>query len=111
MTRSILALLSAAALMIGSIAPTYARSHSPAYCHEYARHAMSDDSGAWIIIPAIVIGAAAGYGIGAAVAGLSLSAGTVAGGATGATVGVFGTSHHQQRVYEEAYAACRAGHI
>lgn len=83
------------------------------YCREYAWHQANQGRGIGgalpLVVPLAVLGAGVGAIAGVAISGLAIGTGAAVGGGSGAIIGAAADLHgDSRRVYDEAYAECRA---
>lgn len=109
MNRSKMVVAALVAFMaLGAIAtPSEARSR--AYCAAYARDVANHRAGVPQVLGGAVGGAIAGGLLGAVIGGHhSVQTGLIAGGVTGGVLGGAYASDRWHRIYNNAYANCRA---
>jgi len=88
---------------------TSADAHSVGYCKSFARNAADHYANPGTVVAGTILGAATGALIGAAVGGHnSVGKGALIGGVGGTVAGGVYTGDTWHRVYNHAYADCRA---
>jgi uncharacterized protein YcfJ len=89
--------------------PTFAEAASRTYCNSYARKEANHAAGFQQVLPGAAIGAVGGAILGSIIGGRHATAtGAVLGGVGGTVVGSAAANKKWHRVYDRAYARCRA---
>ena len=98
----------AALLALSATAPP-GFAHSKQYCRSYANDVANNNANAGNVVAGTVLGAATGALLGAAIGGHnSVGKGALIGGVGGTVAGGVYTGDKWHRVYNDAYARCRA---